>query len=435
VIGPSSDLYIKKRAASCERLTAPFSKQESRNDFEALRPSLVNLATFRPFTQGHFENFTQSNSVEVGPADSYGYGRGFAVRGNGKSFRPAVLESAEETSEASLPAKISAEAPLLDILGKDEQFEHIHPNRVERRKRAKLVKKRWVKNPAIGRTKRESVRLLRAAGYAELADKVARCGVNHLVKICKRCQGQGSPCFHGISHTLDPCDLPYWCPDCAKHRAGRAKKRYTAKIQKFADLNKRLYTPVLITLTIRSGFDLEERADVLFDSFRRLRNRGAWRDHIVGAIGAGEITFNPEYGFHPHIHIIGLRKAFWDIEELQASWVASTRGEGQILDIRAIKGELKGALNEVLKYVTKPADIEKLSVEQVHQLVAFKRQMMFTLGKLRGFEVTKADREKYSDELDYDSLNCLVCNAPLNLVLFSAEELERMSCVVVTRGP
>jgi len=423
-VGPHN--LARKRGGHPAIDTTPDSTHSDRDGFETSRSSFVKLPIFWPLAQAGLYNFIPPEVVDeirIAPGDVYGLGN------------PSLPRVVQDKSDAAQTEQKSAEAPLLDQLGKDEQFEHNHPNRVERRKRAKLVKKRWVKDPAIGRTKRESVRLLRAAGYAELADRVARCGVNHLVKICKRCQGQGSPHFHGISHTLDPCDLPYWCPDCAKHRAGRAKKRYTAKIQKFADLNKRLYTPVLITLTVRSGFDLEERADVLFDSFRRLRNRGAWKDHIIGAIGSGEITFNREHGWHPHIHLIAFRKAFWDIEELQASWVASTRGEGIILDIRAIKGEMKGALNELLKYLTKPADIQKLSVEEVHQLVAFKRQMLFTLGKLRGFEVTQADREKYGDELDYDPLNCLVCDAPLSSVLFSAEELERMSCVVVTRGP
>jgi len=426
VINRPADSSSKEKAAPPERDAALLNLSECPIGFETNGASSFKIPRFSYNAQGHFADFIDTDPVadlHILPGDVYGLGN------------PSLPRVAQDKSDAAQPEEKPAEAPPVHQLGKDEQFEHNHPNRAERRKRAKLVKKRWVKDPAIGRTKRESVRLLRAGGYHELADKVARCGVNHLVKICKRCQGEGSPCFHGIAHTIDPCDLPYWCPDCGRHRAGRAKKRYTAKIRKFADLNKRLYRPVLITLTIRSGFDLEERADVLFDSFRRLRNRSAWKNHIIGAIGAGEITFNPQHGWHPHIHLIAFRKAFWDIEELQESWVASTRGEGQILDIRAIKGELKGALNEVLKYVTKPADIQKLSVEQVHQLVAFKRQMMFTFGKLRGFEVTQADREKYGDESDYDPLKCLVCDAWLSSVLFSAEELERMSCVVVLRGP
>jgi len=419
----------EKRALPLVEL-AQFSKQESRNDFEASRPSLVNLAIFRPFAQGHFENFTQSNSVEVGPADSYGYGRGFAVRGNGKSFR-----SAEETSEAALPAKISAEAPLLDTLGINVELEHDHSNRADRRKRAKFVKKRWVKDPAIGITKRESEKLLKDAGYDDLSAQVGRCGQEYLVNICRACQQKGQPCFHGIAHTIDPCDLTYWCPDCAKHRSGRAKKRYTPIIQKFAHFNRLLYRPIFITLTIRSGFDLEALLDLLFESFRRFRSRSAWKDHIVGAIASCELTFNPQHGWHPHLHIIAFRRAFWDSDELSESWAASTRGEGLITDIRRVNGDLKGALSELLKYLTKPCDIKKLGVEQVDELVALKRRMVMTLGELRGFEITQDDRREYSDDADYDPANCLVCDAPLSSVLFSASELERMSCTIIMRGP
>jgi len=428
--GVGSPDLERNRGGPPTKKTTPVSIDDNRNDLEAFRSSFAKIPIFRPLAQGHFENFIQSNSVEVGPADSYGHGRGFAVRGNGKSFR-----SAEETSEAALPAKISAEAPLLDTLGINVELEHNHSNRVERRRRAKFVKKRWLKNPEIGRTKRESAKLLRAAGYEDLAADVERCGQEYLVRICKRCRGQGKPCFHGISHTIDPCDLTYFCPDCARHRSGRAKKRYTPIVQKFAHFNRLLYTPIFITLTLRSSFDLEALLDLLFESFRRFRSRSAWKDHIVGAIASCELTFNPQHGWHPHIHIIAFRRAFWDSDELKESWSASTRAEGLITDIRKVNGDLKGALSELLKYLCKPCDIKKLGVEQVHELVALKRRMVMTLGKLRKFEVTKADREKYSDELDYDPVNCLVCDTPLSAVLLSAEELERMSCVIVTRGP
>jgi len=416
---------------------AQFSKENDRNcsGYETAWPSASSVPSFRPGAQCHFENFTQSNSVEIGPTDPYGYGRGFAVRGNGKSFRPAVLESAEETSEASLPAKISAEAALLDVIGINVELEHNHSNRADCRKRAKFVKKRRVKDPAIGITKRESRKLLKDAGYDDLSAQVGGCGQEYLINICRVCQQKGQPSFHGIAHTIDPCDLIYFCPDCARHRSGRAKKRYTPIVQKFAHLNRLLYTPIFITLTIRSGFDLEMLLDLLFKSFRRFRSRSAWKNHIVGAIASCELTFNPQHGWHPHLHILAFRRAFWDSDELNGSWAASTCGEGLITDIRKIEGDLKGTLSELLKYITKPCDIKKLGLEQVHELVALKRRMVMTLGKLRKFEVTKDDRREYGDDADYDPLNCLVCDAPLSSVLFSAEELERMSCIVVLRGP
>jgi len=361
--------------------------------------------------------------LHILPGDVYGLGN------------PSLPRIAEDKIELAQPESKPAEAPLVHTVGINVELEHNHPNRADRRKRAKFVKKRHVRDPAIGITKRESQKLLKDAGYNDLSAQVGCCGQEYLVNICRPCQQQGQPSFHGIAHTIDPCDLTHFCPDCAKHRSGRAKKRYTPIIQKFAHFNRLLYTPIFITLTIRSGFDLESLLDLLFKSFKRLRSRGAWKNHIVGAIASCELTFNPQHGWHPHIHIIAFRRAFWDSDELNESWAASTRGEGLITDIRKVNGDLRGALSELLKYLTKPSDIKKLGIEQVHELVALKRRMVMTLGKLRKFEVTKDDRREYGDELDYDPANCLVCDAPLSSVLFSAEELERMSCVVVTRGP
>jgi len=421
-----ADSSSKEKAAPPQRSAAFLESKQNRADTEADGVSAFSVPSFSLSAQGRFYNFISPEVVDeirIAPGDVYGLGSPSLPRINQDKIEPAQTEPGP------------AEAPLLDTLGINVELEHNHSNRADRRKRVKFVKKRWLKNPEIGRTKRESAKLLRAAGYEDLAADVERCGQEHLVRICKRCRGQGKPCFHGISHTIDPCDLIYFCPDCARHRSGRAKKRYTPIVQKFAHLNRLLYTPIFITLTIRSGFDLEALLDLLFESFRRFRSRSAWKDHIVGAIASCELTFNPQYGWHPHIHIVAFRRAFWDSDELKESWSASTRAEGLITDIRRVNGDLKGALSELLKYLCKPCDIKKLGVEQVHELVALKRRMVMTLGKLRKFEVTKADREKYGDGADYDPLNCLVCDAPLSSVLFSAQELERMSCVVVLRGP
>jgi len=409
-----------------DKKTTPDSIPNNRDDFETSRLSSSKIPIFSPSAQSRLHNFIEPDPVadlRILPGDVYGLGN------------PSLLRIAEDKIEPAQSEQKPAEAPLVHTFGINEEISHDHLNRKKRKGTIKLKQKQWLKNPKIGQTKRVSEQLLRAAGYDDLADKIHACGQQHLVKVCQSCRQQGNPFIHGVSHTIDPCELTIFCPDCAKHRAGRAKKRYSTKLAKFAHVNRLLYTPVFITLTIKSGWDLDERLDVLLDSFRRLRDRQAW-SHIAAAISSVEITVSRRHGWHPHLHILAFRRAFWDHDELTAEWLSSTRGEGYIADIRQLKGDLKKAIAECVKYVTKPMSIEDLGVEQVHELVSLRRrQLMSTLGDLRGFEVTESDQEEFGDPADFDPCDCLVCGKLLCEVPISSVELERMSCVVVSRGP
>ena len=63
---------------------------------------------------------------------------------------------------------------------------------------------------------------------------------------------------------------------CAGVRAARSMKRYLERIQELMRLNPRL-KPVLITLTVKNGENLEERFEHLVRSFRKLLDR--YRDY------------------------------------------------------------------------------------------------------------------------------------------------------------
>ena len=84
--------------------------------------------------------------------------------------------------------------------------------------------------------------------------------------------------------------------------------------------------PVLITLTVKNGTDLRERADHLLKSFRTLLERR--RDYlkkgwgynefckVQGAMYSYENTYNEKTGeWHPHIHIFALVDSWIDQQE------------------------------------------------------------------------------------------------------------------------
>ena len=72
------------------------------------------------------------------------------------------------------------------------------------------------------------------------------------------------------------CNKHLLCPICAGVRAARSMKRYLERIYELMN-QKRGLKPVLITLTVKNGEDLEERFEHLTRSFRTLLQR--YRDY------------------------------------------------------------------------------------------------------------------------------------------------------------
>ena len=71
---------------------------------------------------------------------------------------------------------------------------------------------------------------------------------------------------------IQTCGQHLLCPFCAAIRASRAITRYVQRIDQVLQENRKL-KPVLITLTVKNGTDLRERADHLLKSFRTLLER------------------------------------------------------------------------------------------------------------------------------------------------------------------
>ena len=100
---------------------------------------------------------------------------------------------------------------------------------------------------------------------------------------------------------MHSCKQHLLCPFCAALRASKAMQKYLERIDQVLQENRNL-KPVLITLTVKNGFDLAERSEHLMKSFRTLLERR--RDYekkgrgfnefckVQGAIYSYENTFN-----------------------------------------------------------------------------------------------------------------------------------------------
>ena len=208
------------------------------------------------------------------------------------------------------------------------------------------------------------------------------------------------------------CNQHLLCPMCAGIRAARSMKRYLDRIHELMR-QKRGLKPVLITLTVKNGEDLEERYNHLTSSFRTLLSR--YRDYkkkgwgfnqfckIDGAFYTTEYTYNDKTKqWHPHIHIFALLNEWIDQEELAETWHDITL-DSYIVDIRRVKktkehGYSK-AVAEVCKYALKFSD---LSLENTWEAYLSLKGNRLTgcFGSMYGVKLP----EKLTDDLPLDDL-------------------------------
>jgi hypothetical protein len=171
--------------------------------------------------------------------------------------------------------------------------------------------------------------------------------------------------------------------------------------------------PVLITLTVKNGEDLQERFDHLTGSFRTLLSR--YRDFkkkgrgfnqfckIDGGFYTTEYTFNKTTNqWHPHIHIFALINDWIDQEELAETWHEITL-DSYIVDVRRVKrSKDKGyseAVAEVCKYALKFSDLSLENTWDAFLTLKGKR-LTGSFGSMHGVKIP----EKAVDEMPLEDL-------------------------------
>ena len=198
---------------------------------------------------------------------------------------------------------------------------------------------------------------------------------------------------------LRVCNQHLLCPMCASIRSVRSMNRYLVRINELMAQNPRL-KPVLLTLTVKNGDDLQERYDHLTKSFRTLLQR--YRDYkkkgrglnqfckIDGGFYTTEYTYNEKTKqWHPHIHIFALLSDWIDQEELAETWHEIT-GDSYILDVRRVKktkseGYSK-AVAEVCKYALKFSDLSLENTWHAHLTLKGKR-LTGSFGSMHGLKI------------------------------------------------
>jgi hypothetical protein len=272
-------------------------------------------------------------------------------------------------------------------------------------------------------TKEHLSRLAVGLGEVELADKLQRCHSRLSVLTCGRHIARIIPNF--------TCEFRL-CPDCGRRRSRKLQNKYLPAMRGFMLHNK--VTPVHLVLTqTHRKENRKESAKRIRDSFGKLQRRGFWKQYFKGGTWSLEFTKDKNGLHHTHLHIIGFRRKFFDIELLRGEWLTAT-GDSHVLHLKQIK-DIATGLREVVKYVSKPLDIRRFGAEDLKEFLGLKNMRMFgTFGEFRDFckdfepsdndAAAVGDLESFSRDL-VEGCACPQCNQPLFDLRMSAKELPQ----------
>jgi diadenosine tetraphosphate (Ap4A) HIT family hydrolase len=272
-------------------------------------------------------------------------------------------------------------------------------------------------------TKGHLERLANELHEPELADKLRRCHSRLSVLTCGRHIERIIPNF--------TCEFRL-CPDCGRRRSRKLQNKYLPMMRAF--LRHRQVTPVHLVLTQTHRKETRKQsAKRIKDAFTKLQRRSFWKEFFKGGTWSLEFTKDKNGLHHTHLHIIGFRRKFFDIELLRSEWLAVT-GDSHVLHLKPIQ-DIAAGLREVVKYVSKPLDIRRFGADDLREFLKLKNMRMFgTFGDFRDFckrfdpsdndgdeasELEKANRDLT------EGCACPKCAAPLFDLRLSSDELLR----------
>ncbi len=334
--------------------------------------------------------------------------------------------STDLTSRDNLPVK-SHRKPLAHTY-LDKRVTKSQPN--HRRARSQGARERI-------QTKEHLARLAVGLYEVELADKLQRCHSRLSVLTCGRHIAQIIPNF--------TCEFRL-CPDCSRRRSRKIQNKYLPAMSAFMLHNHVSAVHLVLTQTHRKE-NRKQSAKRIKDSFVKLQRRAFWKKHFKGGTWSLEFTKDKNGLHHTHLHIIGFRRKFFDIELLRGEWLAVT-GDSHVLNLKQIQ-DIATGLREVVKYVSKPLDIRRFGAEDLKEFLGLKNMRMFgTFGEFRDFCKGFVPSDNDGDEItDLESLNrnlvegcaCPKCNQPLFDLRMSGKELpqfyERMEASPTASPP
>ena len=233
------------------------------------------------------------------------------------------------------------------------------------------------------------------------------------------------------------------CPFCAVKENKRVLAKYFEFFKSLIEKNKELS---FITLTVKSSFNLKEVYEKLNSGLKklyeiRLLGKRTWEkvkeefykeleryeknlsenekykaerqkiffeefekkcSHLIGSglklgqvfncVWKLEVTYNKKTGWHPHWHSIWA--GFIPKLLLLVLWRIATKGEGEIIDVRRVRG--KKAIKELLKYTTKFWILNELSEIRILEI----ETILYNVKKIRHWGLEELEEEAEKEEIE-----------------------------------
>jgi hypothetical protein len=167
-------------------------------------------------------------------------------------------------------------------------------------------------------------------------------------------------------------------------------------------------TPVHLVLTQAHKKETRKQSvKRLKTAFNNLIRREFWKEHFKGGTWSIEFTKDKDNLHHTHLHVIGFRTKFFDIDLLREEWLSVT-GDSYVLHLDRITDLSRGLL-EVFKYVSKPLDIDGFTAEDLRDFLNLRNTHLFgSFGEFRIFKsnyvVSDEDKVSLPDYSRYGNL-------------------------------
>jgi len=172
-----------------------------------------------------------------------------------------------------------------------------------------------------------------------------------------------------------------FCPVCQWRRQMKWQARFFEAVN-IADLQYPRHRWIFATFTVKNcpNEALRDTLKEMNAAFVRLTKRKQWPG--IGWVKSVEVTCSANGESHPHLHVLILvppsyfsGQAYMKQESWRDLWQSCLRVAYQpIVDVRAVKGEVRNAVAETLKYAVKPSE----AIENAHWLIVITRQLFKT---------------------------------------------------------
>jgi hypothetical protein len=152
-----------------------------------------------------------------------------------------------------------------------------------------------------------------------------------------------------------------WCVPCQTSRRAALSAEVVSRLRDTQSAR-------MLTLTLKSlrVHKLEDLLSRLQDSFRRLRQRKWWQEHVTGGVCCLEVKRGKRGNWHPHLHLVCVGRNVKH-RELSAEWLAVT-GDSSIVWVTPIASSevaRQDVSTYVTKYATKPISTVTMSLQEI----------------------------------------------------------------------